>query len=37
MTAAHIVNPAALLEQAMSEASPDLMRSLLNTVLNALL
>src|ERR1700756_4086475 len=37
MTAPHIVNPAALLEQALSDASPDLMRSLLGTVLNALL
>ncbi len=37
MTAPHIVNPAVLLEQALSDASPDLMRTLLGTVLNALL
>ena len=37
MTAPHIVNPAALLEQALSDASPDLMRTLLSTVINALL
>lgn len=37
MTAPHIVNPAALLEQGLADASPDLMRTLLGTVLNALL
>ena len=37
MTAPHIVNPAALLEQGLADASPDLMRHLLGTVLNALL
>jgi len=37
MTAAHIVDPARLLGEALSEASPDLMRSLLQTMINALL
>lgn len=37
MTAPHIVNPAALLEKGLSDASPDLMRHLLSTVINALL
>ncbi|OBH17927.1 IS256 family transposase [Mycolicibacter terrae] len=37
MTAPHIVDPAGLLGEALSEASPDLMRSLLQTVINALL
>lgn len=37
MTAAHIVDPAGLLGEALSEASPDLMRSLLQTVINTLL
>lgn len=37
MTAPHIVDPAGLLGQALSEASPDLMRQLLQTVINALL
>lgn len=37
MTAPHIVDPAGLLGQALSEASPDLMRSLLQTMVNALL
>ncbi len=37
MTAPHILNPAALLEKGLSEASPDLMRHLLSTVINALL
>src|SRR4051794_10608184 len=37
MTAPHIVNPAALLEQGLSDASPDLMRTLLGTVINSLL
>ena len=31
MTAPHIVDPAGLLGEALSEASPDLMRSLLQT------
>jgi transposase-like protein len=37
MTAPHSLNPARLLDQALSEASPDLMRHLLSTVINALL
>jgi transposase-like protein len=37
MTAPHILNPVALLEKGLSEASPDLMRTLLATVINALL
>jgi putative transposase len=37
MTAPHILNPAALLEKGLSDASPDLMRHLLLTVINALL
>ena len=37
MTAPHIVDPAGLLSEALSEASPDLMRSLLQTMINALL
>jgi len=37
MTAPHIVDPAGLLGAALAEASPDLMRSLLQTVINALL
>jgi len=37
MTAAHIVDPARLLGEALAEASPDLMRSLLQTMINALL
>ena len=37
MTAPHIVDPAGLLGEALSDASPDLMRSLLQTVINALL
>ena len=36
MTAPHIVDPARLLNQAVSDASPDLMRQLLGTVINAL-
>ena len=36
MTAPHIVDPARLLDQALSDASPDLMRHLLSTVVNAL-
>ena len=37
MTAPHILTPARLLDQALSDASPDLMRQLLSTVINALL
>jgi putative transposase len=37
MTAPHIVDPAGLLGQALSDASPDLMRHLLSTVINSLL
>ena len=37
MTAPYSLNPAALLEKALSDASPDLMRTLLATVINALL
>jgi transposase-like protein len=37
MTAPHIVDPAGLLGEALAEASPDLMRGLLQTVINALL
>lgn len=37
MTAPHIVDPAGLLSEALAEAWPDLMRDLLQTVINALL
>ena len=37
MTAPHILDPAGLLGEALSEASPDLMRSLLQTMINTLL
>ena len=37
MTAPHIVDPAGLLGEALSEASPDLMRSLLQSIINTLL
>jgi transposase-like protein len=37
MTAPHIVDPARLLGEALAEASPDLMRQLLQTIINALL
>jgi transposase-like protein len=37
MTAPHILNPAHVLDQALSDASPDLMRHLLSTVINSLL
>jgi putative transposase len=37
MTAAHIVDPAGLLGEALSEASPDMMRHLLQTMINTLL
>ena len=36
MTAPHIVDPHGLLGEALAEASPDLMRSLLQDVINAL-
>ena len=37
MTAPHIVDPAGVLDQALGQASPDLMRNLLQTMVNALL
>ena len=37
MTAPHLIDPAGLLGQALSQASPDLMRSLLQHVIHALL
>lgn len=37
MTAPHIVDPAGLLVEALGEASPDLMRSMLQSMINALL
>ena len=37
MTAPHIVDPARLLGEALAEASPDLMRGLLQTIINTLL
>jgi putative transposase len=37
MTAPHIVDPAIVLGEALTDASPDLMRHLLQTVINALL
>jgi putative transposase len=37
MTAPHIINPAGPLDQALGDASPDLMRHLLSTVINSLL
>ena len=37
MTAPRIVDPGAVLGQALSDASPDLMRHLLGTVINSLL
>jgi putative transposase len=37
MTAPHSLDPAGLLSEALSEASPDLMRSLLQTMINTLL
>jgi transposase-like protein len=37
MTAPHIVDPVGLLGEAVAEASPDLMRSLLKSIINALL
>ena len=37
MTAPHIVDPAGLLGEALAEASPDPMRSLLQSIINVLL
>ena len=37
MTAPHMIDPARMLGQALSDASPDLMRQLLGTVINSLL
>ena len=37
MTAPHIIDPAGMLGEALSQASPDLMRSLLQHVINTLL
>ena len=37
MTAPHIVAPARLLGEALADSSPDVMRSLLQTMINALL
>jgi len=37
ITAPHIIDPTGLLGDALAEASPDLMRSLLQTTINALL
>ena len=37
MTAPHIVDPATVLGEVLTDASPDLMRSLLQTMINALL
>ena len=37
MTAPHVIDPAGMLGQALSQASPDLIRSLLQHVINALL
>jgi putative transposase len=37
MTAPHMIDPARMLDQALSDASPDLMRHLLGTVINSLL
>ena len=37
MIAPHIVDPAGLLGEALAEASPDLMRSMLQSIINALL
>ncbi|HEX7425756.1 MAG TPA: IS256 family transposase [Mycobacterium sp.] len=37
MTAPHIVDPAGLLGEALAEASPDLLRNLLQSIINALL
>ncbi len=37
MAAPHIIDPAGLLSEALADASPDFMRDLLQTVINALL
>ena len=37
MTAPHIIDPAGLLSDALAEASPDLMRALLQSIINTLL
>ncbi|MFD3702526.1 transposase, partial [Nocardia sp. NPDC058658] len=37
MTAPHIIDPAGVLGEALADASPDLMRNLLQTMINALL
>ena len=37
MTAPHMIDPAGMLGQALSDASPDLMRYLLSTAINSLL
>lgn len=37
MTAPHIVDPASVLTEALTDASPDLMRNLLQTMINAFL
>jgi hypothetical protein len=37
MTAPHMIDPGRMLGQALSDASPDLMRRLLGTVINSLL
>lgn len=37
MTAPHIVDPATLLREALGDASPDLLRQLLQTIINSLL
>ena len=37
MTAPHVIDPGGMLGQALSQVSPDLMRSLLQHVINALL
>lgn len=37
MTAPHILDPATVLGEALTDASPDLMRHLLQTIINALL
>jgi len=36
MTAPHMIDPAHLLGQALGDVSPDLMRALLSSVINAL-
>ncbi|WP_170922719.1 hypothetical protein [Nesterenkonia sp. PF2B19] len=36
MTATHILDPATVLKEALGQASPDLLRDLLQTMINAL-